>query len=257
MSRDTALVSRRLGREEPRRPRHRLRRGRRGHHRLRRRPHPRRRQARLEDRPAGPGAPGLRQQGSSSRRCSRSGASATTTPSSCTAATTTGSPRTRTGTSSSTATATSSCSTAAARSGSWTTVRSSTDAGVPPGAPRTSAQEQDLSIRAFRDEVVAAIGAKNLVDVRSPDEYAGRLLAPAHLPQEQAQRAGHIPTALSRAVVQGGQRGRHVQVRRRPAHALRRGGPRRRQGHHRVLPHRRALLAHLVRAAGAARATRT
>ena len=60
-----------------------------------------------------------------------------------------------------------------------------------------SATEQDLSIRAFRDDVVAAIGVQNLVDVRSPDEYAGRLLAPAHLPQEQAQRAGHIPTALS------------------------------------------------------------
>jgi thiosulfate/3-mercaptopyruvate sulfurtransferase len=59
------------------------------------------------------------------------------------------------------------------------------------------ASEQDRTIRAFRDEVVAAIGTKNLVDVRSPDEYAGRLLAPAHLPQEQAQRAGHIPTALS------------------------------------------------------------
>ena len=60
-----------------------------------------------------------------------------------------------------------------------------------------TAQEQDSSIRAFRDEVVEAIGVKNLVDVRSPDEYAGRLLAPAHLPQEQAQRAGHIPTAAS------------------------------------------------------------
>jgi thiosulfate/3-mercaptopyruvate sulfurtransferase len=59
------------------------------------------------------------------------------------------------------------------------------------------AQEQDSSIRAFRDEVVAAIGVQNLVDVRSPDEYAGRLLAPAHLPQEQAQRAGHIPTAAN------------------------------------------------------------
>ncbi|HEX5771597.1 MAG TPA: sulfurtransferase [Nocardioidaceae bacterium] len=57
------------------------------------------------------------------------------------------------------------------------------------------AQEQDRAIRAFRDEVVEAIGTKNLIDVRSPDEYAGRLLAPAHLPQEQAQRAGHIPTA--------------------------------------------------------------
>jgi thiosulfate/3-mercaptopyruvate sulfurtransferase len=68
-----------------------------------------------------------------------------------------------------------------------------------PQRPATSytAQSQDTSIRAFRDEVVAAIGAKNLVDVRSPDEYAGRLLAPAHLPQEQAQRAGHIPTALN------------------------------------------------------------
>ena len=59
------------------------------------------------------------------------------------------------------------------------------------------AQEQDRAIRAFRDEVVEAIGTKNLIDVRSPDEYAGRLLAPAHLPQEQAQRAGHIPTAAN------------------------------------------------------------
>jgi thiosulfate/3-mercaptopyruvate sulfurtransferase len=58
-----------------------------------------------------------------------------------------------------------------------------------------TASGPDLSIRAFRDEVVDAIGVKNLVDVRSPDEYAGRLLAPAHLPQESAQRGGHIPTA--------------------------------------------------------------
>jgi thiosulfate/3-mercaptopyruvate sulfurtransferase len=57
------------------------------------------------------------------------------------------------------------------------------------------ASGQDASIRAFRDEVVAAIGRKNLIDVRSPDEFAGRLLAPAHLPQEQAQRGGHVPTA--------------------------------------------------------------
>jgi thiosulfate/3-mercaptopyruvate sulfurtransferase len=64
-------------------------------------------------------------------------------------------------------------------------------------ATQYTAKDPDLSIRAFRDEVVAAIGTKNLVDVRSPDEYAGRLLAPAHLPQEQAQRAGHIPTAVN------------------------------------------------------------
>ena len=59
------------------------------------------------------------------------------------------------------------------------------------------AKEQDLAIRAFRDEVVEAIGKKNLVDVRSPDEFSGKLLAPAHLPQEQSQRGGHIPTALN------------------------------------------------------------
>jgi thiosulfate/3-mercaptopyruvate sulfurtransferase len=59
------------------------------------------------------------------------------------------------------------------------------------------AAEPDLSIRAFRDETVQAIGVKNLVDVRSPDEFAGRLLAPAHLPQEQSQRGGHIPTAIN------------------------------------------------------------
>ena len=60
-----------------------------------------------------------------------------------------------------------------------------------------TAQDQDSSIRAFRDEVINGIGVVNLVDVRSPDEYAGRLLAPAHLPQEQSQRAGHVPTAIS------------------------------------------------------------
>ncbi len=58
-----------------------------------------------------------------------------------------------------------------------------------------TAKEQNTSIRAFRDDVLAAIGSEGLVDVRSPDEYAGRLLAPAHLPQEQSQRGGHIPTA--------------------------------------------------------------
>jgi thiosulfate/3-mercaptopyruvate sulfurtransferase len=64
-------------------------------------------------------------------------------------------------------------------------------------ATRYRAQEPNLDIRAFRDEAIAAIGEKGLVDVRSPDEFAGRLLAPAHLPQEQAQRGGHIPTAVN------------------------------------------------------------
>ncbi|WUH91811.1 sulfurtransferase [Streptomyces sp. NBC_00433] len=57
------------------------------------------------------------------------------------------------------------------------------------------AKAQNTAIRAFRDDVVAAIGTLNLVDVRSPDEFSGKLLAPAHLPQEQSQRPGHVPSA--------------------------------------------------------------
>jgi thiosulfate/3-mercaptopyruvate sulfurtransferase len=69
----------------------------------------------------------------------------------------------------------------------------------PADRPATTyrAKEADLSIRAFRDEVVASIGQKNLVDVRSPDEFSGKIKAPAHLPQEQSQRAGHIPSAIN------------------------------------------------------------
>jgi thiosulfate/3-mercaptopyruvate sulfurtransferase len=67
---------------------------------------------------------------------------------------------------------------------------------VPVRATTTyQAKEQDTSIRAYRDDAIAAIGSLNLVDVRSPDEFSGKLLAPAHLPQEQSQRPGHIPTA--------------------------------------------------------------
>jgi thiosulfate/3-mercaptopyruvate sulfurtransferase len=73
--------------------------------------------------------------------------------------------------------------------------RELTEAVVAREAAVYRAAAPDTSIRAFRDEVLAAIGSKNLVDVRSPDEFAGRLLAPAHLPQEQAQRGGHIPGA--------------------------------------------------------------
>ncbi|MBF6389842.1 sulfurtransferase [Nocardia farcinica] len=64
-------------------------------------------------------------------------------------------------------------------------------------ATQYKASAPDLSIRAFRDEVIAAIGTKNLVDVRSPDEFSGKILAPAHLPQEQSQRPGHIPGAIN------------------------------------------------------------
>ena len=62
-------------------------------------------------------------------------------------------------------------------------------------ATHYTASDPDTAIRALRDEVVTSIGTKNLVDVRSPDEFSGKLLAPAHLPQESAQRPGHIPSA--------------------------------------------------------------
>jgi len=55
----------------------------------------------------------------------------------------------------------------------------------------------DESIRAYRDHVLSRIGKIGLVDVRSPKEYSGELLAPENLPQEGAQRGGHIPTAVS------------------------------------------------------------
>jgi thiosulfate/3-mercaptopyruvate sulfurtransferase len=49
-------------------------------------------------------------------------------------------------------------------------------------------KNEDLSIRAFREEVLAAIGNKNLIGVRSPDEFSGRRLAAAHLPRSSPSR---------------------------------------------------------------------
>jgi thiosulfate/3-mercaptopyruvate sulfurtransferase len=56
------------------------------------------------------------------------------------------------------------------------------------------AKDPDLSLRAKRENVVSAIGRKTLIDVRSPDEYTGKIMAPPGL-QETAQRTGHIPSA--------------------------------------------------------------
>jgi thiosulfate/3-mercaptopyruvate sulfurtransferase len=59
------------------------------------------------------------------------------------------------------------------------------------------ASEPDLTIRALREEVRGKLGKATvvLVDVRSPKEFSGELLAPENLPQEGAQRGGHIPGA--------------------------------------------------------------
>ena len=61
----------------------------------------------------------------------------------------------------------------------------------------TAAPREEL--RAYRDQVLGAVGkdATAFVDVRSPEEFRGELAAPAHLPQEAAQRKGHIPGAAN------------------------------------------------------------
>src|SRR5579864_8624182 len=70
-----------------------------------------------------------------------------------------------------------------------------------PSYARTSydAHAPEHNIRALRDQIIAKLGQHGfaLVDVRSPAEFSGELLAPAHLPQEGAQRGGHIPGAAN------------------------------------------------------------
>jgi thiosulfate/3-mercaptopyruvate sulfurtransferase len=72
------------------------------------------------------------------------------------------------------------------------------------------AQPYNTNLRALRSFVEASLqhAGRALVDVRSPDEFAGKLLAPANLPQEGAQRGGHIPGAAnipwSKAVLEDG-----------------------------------------------------
>jgi thiosulfate/3-mercaptopyruvate sulfurtransferase len=60
-----------------------------------------------------------------------------------------------------------------------------------------TARDRDETIRARRDAVLKSLGNDALVDVRSPQEYAGDLVAPPGYEQEGAQRGGHIPTAQS------------------------------------------------------------
>ena len=81
-----------------------------------------------------------------------------------------------------------------------------------PSYPRTNyiAHAPHSDLRAFRDQLLLSLGRNGfaLVDVRSPGEYSGELLAPANLPQEGAQRGGHIPGAAnipwSQAVLEDG-----------------------------------------------------
>ncbi len=80
----------------------------------------------------------------------------------------------------------------------WLRERRKTTTEVPRFPATTyTAKLPDQAIRAFRDEVLRKVGQPTaaLVDVRSPAEFSGELLAPPAYPQEGAQRGGHIPGA--------------------------------------------------------------
>ncbi len=67
------------------------------------------------------------------------------------------------------------------------------------GSKSYNAKAANEDIRAYRDQVLSKVNASSisLVDVRAPAEYSGELLAPEALPQEGAQRGGHIPSAAN------------------------------------------------------------
>ena len=199
MSRQDVLVDADWVAEHASRRERRPRRGRRGHLRLRQEPHQERDQASTGRRTSRTRSAVTSSTRSGFEKLLSAGASPTTTPSCSTAATTTGSPRTPTGTSSSTATQDVRLLDGGRKKWELDS-RDLVERGAPRPATEYKAKAQDTSIRAFRDEVVAAIGDKNLVDVRSPDEFGGKLLAPAHLPAGAvaARPATSRPPATSR-----------------------------------------------------------
>jgi thiosulfate/3-mercaptopyruvate sulfurtransferase len=81
----------------------------------------------------------------------------------------------------------------------WLAQGRPTSTDVPTYSPTgIQLRNADFSHRAFRDDVLKHIeSGGRLVDVRSPAEFNGELLAPAALPQEGAQRAGHVPGAAN------------------------------------------------------------
>jgi thiosulfate/3-mercaptopyruvate sulfurtransferase len=74
-----------------------------------------------------------------------------------------------------------------------------TDAPSHPDGSITLPDRTREELRAYRQQVIDGVGSPggDLVDVRSPEEFRGELAAPAHLPQEAAQRRGHIPGAVN------------------------------------------------------------
>ena len=130
-----------------------------------------------------------------------------------------------------------------------------TDVPRPTPADYPIVERDDRTIRAFKEDVLAHIGRGKLVDVRSPGEYSGELSHMPDYPQEGAIRTGHIPTAVSvpwkRAANDDGtfrtvDELRAIYVAEQGLDSERRRG--------RVLPDRRAVEPHVVRADAPARA---
>ena len=114
--------------------------------------------------------------------------------------------------------------------------------------------ERDDALRAYRDDILPRLGDAGLalVDVRSPAEFNGEIIAPPGM-SETAQRAGRIPGAASIPWAPDRPRGRHVQELGRAPVAVRGEGRHARQGRHRLLPDRRAVEPLVVRPPRAAR----
>ena len=129
------------------------------------------------------------------------------------------------------------------------------DVDVPSyGATGYQLPEADFSLRAFRDDILPRLGDASLalVDVRSPAEFNGEIIAPPGM-SETAQRAGHIPGAASIPWAQTVREDGTFKSAEELAIAVRGQGRHARQGRHRLLPDRRALQPQLVRAPRAAR----
>jgi 3-mercaptopyruvate sulfurtransferase SseA len=119
---------------------------------------------------------------------------------------------------------------------------------------RLQLPEPDFALRAFRDDILPRLDDPELVlvDVRSPAEFNGEIIAPPGM-SETAQRAGHIPGAASIPWAQTVKEDGTFKSADDLTRAVRGQGRHARQGRHRLLPDRRALLALLVRPARAAR----
>ena len=99
--------------------------------------------------------------------------------------------------------------------------------------------EADFSLRAFRDDILPRLGDPELalVDVRSPAEFNGEIIAPARDERDRPAGGAHPGRGVD-PVGPDRQGGRHLQERRGSRHALRGEGHHARQGRHRVLPDR-------------------